>query len=287
MKIKHFDNFLTYILNVRFTDQRIPGNQNLLYADSLIKMMYEIHNNYVGVKDELIDLKAIVENDSKDIFNAEIDRLLNKLEILDFGFNYDISKIKHWLKEFSITKSIFFTWHDVIPENNDLYLILDTHISWVEMEPDPNIYLFLNRIDSYDAQEIHRIFESFIKDHYVNKTIDLLERLKFSISNINTYSYPYFFKDQIIFNYFKSYREGHIIDPYIDYSFLFQKMLDKQFIKNISHKYFMEWLKDNNYISENILDEFLNKENFRTLEKSFSNQRDNNFNNIFKPYTTP
>ena len=279
METIKFDNFLNYILNINFTKQTIHGNNNSLYTDSLIEMMYEIHNNYVRVKDELIGLKPTVENDSKDIFNAEIDRLLNKLEKLQFDSNYEISKIKHWLSEYGITKSILFSWHDVIPENNDLYLILDTHISWVEMEPDPNIYPFLNRIDSYDAQEIHRIFESFIKDHYVNKTIALLEKQKFSIQNGNPY--PDIFKNHNTFEFFTNYIKLHIIEPHLDYSYLFQRLLNDNLINNMEHRSFMEWLKKEEFIKPQTYQKLIEKNQFYTLDKSETSNRMNNFNNVF------
>jgi len=80
---------------------------------------------------------------------------------------------------------------------------------------------------------------------------------------------------------FNKYIDRHIIEPYIDYSYLFQQLKNEKLIYHITHFNFMEWLKNENYISVVKYDDFINKENFRSLSKSYSVQRMNNFNLIF------
>ncbi|ESU29484.1 hypothetical protein FLJC2902T_08900 [Flavobacterium limnosediminis JC2902] len=79
---------------------------------------------------------------------------------------------------------------------------------------------------------------------------------------------------------FKIYSERYIIDRYADYSFLIQKMKKEERIIPITHSKLMEWLFENDFISEKTHQEFLNKESFST--KYSSAGRENNYNLIVK-----
>ena len=82
------------------------------------------------------------------------------------------------------------------------------------------------------------------------------------------------------YNEFLEYKK-HIIEPYVDYSYLFQRMLKEKFIYKIEHLKFAEWLFAKEHINLNILDIIIKNSGFRSLNKSFSDQRCNNFNLIF------
>lgn len=100
----------------------------------------------------------------------------------------------------------------------------------------------------------------------INKSLPLLNSIFFeTISNDN----------------FNNYIKLHIVEPYVDYSYLFQRMLKENIIVKTKHLDFTNWLFDNQYISENIKDLFIEKGGFRSLSKSYSTQRENNFNNVF------
>ena len=76
---------------------------------------------------------------------------------------------------------------------------------------------------------------------------------------------------------------NYIIDKYVDYSYLFQRMLFKNIIyKNTKHHDFMIWLKENSFINENTYNDFYEKNSFRSLKKSYSVNRENNFNIVFE-----
>lgn len=94
------------------------------------------------------------------------------------------------------------------------------------------------------------------------------------------------FKDYNTLKLFELYIDKHIIEPYVDYSYLFQRLLKKKLIHRIRQQTFMKWLKEEKYITESIYDKFLQNESFRTLKKSYSKHRENNFNNIFKVNTS-
>lgn len=82
---------------------------------------------------------------------------------------------------------------------------------------------------------------------------------------------------------FLEYISKHIIEPHLDYSYLFQRLLKEKFIYKITHFQFMDWLEEKNYITEKTKDKFLKKGVFYSLDKSSTSHRENNFNNVFKP----
>lgn len=90
-----------------------------------------------------------------------------------------------------------------------------------------------------------------------------------------------FFTNQINYINFKKYNSSFIVNEYTDYSFLFQKMLKKKFIYKIEHKEFMEWLRKHQFISERVFDIMYSKGGFKSLSKSYSVARENNFINTF------
>jgi len=81
---------------------------------------------------------------------------------------------------------------------------------------------------------------------------------------------------------FSEYISKYIVEPYVDYSYLFQRLHHENFIKRLTHIQFMDWLTDNKHITEKTKNTFLKKESFRSLKKSTSLSRENNFNIVFK-----
>ena len=90
------------------------------------------------------------------------------------------------------------------------------------------------------------------------------------------------FRDYDSFNKFEIYVKQHIITFYNDFSYLKKRMEKEGFIMRITDPDFTKWLFDHNYITSKNYDEFLKKESkFSSLNKSQSENRLNNFNNIF------
>lgn len=84
------------------------------------------------------------------------------------------------------------------------------------------------------------------------------------------------------YNCFEEYIKRHIVVAYNDYSYLFQRLLKEKYITHISHIAFMKWLAKNGYISDKDYNEFIIKGNFYTMKKSYTSERENNFNTVFK-----
>lgn len=82
---------------------------------------------------------------------------------------------------------------------------------------------------------------------------------------------------------YKSFIEycKHIIDPYKDFSYLFQRMLHEKLIHKKTHFEYFDWLKNNKFINDKDYDKFYVKSCFVSFNKSTSANRENNFNVIF------
>src|SRR5699024_9801967 len=113
--------------------------------------------------------------------------------------------------------------------------------------------------------------------------------LKHQLKNLKLTSKPKFenidigpFREFENYEKFKTYIDRkHIIDPYIDHSYLFQRLKYENFIEEIQHLKFSKWLLKNGFITEKIHQEISIKNGFYSLDKSKSGARINNFNNIF------
>jgi hypothetical protein len=69
------------------------------------------------------------------------------------------------------------------------------------------------------------------------------------------------------FELFEAFAKLHILDKYIDFSFLFQQMKFNGYILDIKHLKFMNWLLENEYINPKEHEKFLIEKSFRSLKK--------------------
>lgn len=90
------------------------------------------------------------------------------------------------------------------------------------------------------------------------------------------------FTNQSNFKKFYEYKKNHILDVYIDYSYLYQRMLKEKFIYSMKHKEFINWLSRFELIKDHEYHKLYEKGGFLSLPKSSSTQRINNFNLVFK-----
>ena len=282
METPKFNEFKEYLINARFAVQLSYNADNEKFSEeSVIKMFYNINQIFEEAKDEDYNIKSNLTGDLKDIYDASLENRIHRLGDLRFHKNYNKEKIQQYFKDFKITEAEFLSWNNVIDETIDLYLILDTHISWIgpNMEPDVSVYPFLNYYDNYDIQAIQYHFQEYIKDHYVKEMISFLANRFINRQESTDDYFP--FRRKIYLEYFNEYTNRHIIDDFVDYSYLFQRLNEKGMIYNMEHKKFMHWLFDKDYITQNQYKKFIVKNSFYTLRKSTKAERENNFNNIF------
>lgn len=106
--------------------------------------------------------------------------------------------------------------------------------------------------------------------------------LKISGSNYQTNPLPELFISADTYNKFIKYTSLHIIDVISDYSYLFKRLKTMKLIHNCTEKEFMLLVfKKMNLINKKAYDQFKVDGRLKSLKNSTSEQRMNNFNNIF------
>lgn len=133
----------------------------------------------------------------------------------------------------------------------------------------------------------------FNKEDYTNESNSFEKEIKYFSIQKNNIIDKEIVNDKIIiedhpfinakvFDFFLIYIKKHILEPYADYSYLFQRIKREKLIVAIKHITFMNWLKDSNYIKEKTFVYFFIQGVFRTETKSSSKDRINNYNNLFE-----
>lgn len=103
-----------------------------------------------------------------------------------------------------------------------------------------------------------------------------------SISTKDLNPYPNLFVSKEVYNGFMKYVSNYIVEPYIDYSYLKKRLENEGLIHRITDKNFMLFIYEElNLISEYIYMNFSEENKFRSLRKSYSTHRENNFNLVF------
>jgi|TARA_B100000902_G_scaffold398083_1_gene463726 hypothetical protein len=114
-----------------------------------------------------------------------------------------------------------------------------------------------------------------LKDSFVSK-------LKEEGIDVVKNPYPLLFISGTVYQNFLKYTAKHIIDPYLDYSYLNRRLKEEGLIHKILDRDFMRILyEDMNLISKKWYEKFIDSERFRPLKKTTTAGRENNFNNIF------
>ena len=113
-------------------------------------------------------------------------------------------------------------------------------------------------------------------------TKDKLQQL-LQPKDIEANPFPSIFTSLEVYNKFIEYTRKHILEAYTDYSYLKKRLEKENLIYNIKDKGFMEVLfKDIKLINEKNYNHFLDENKLKSLSKSYSDQRQNNFNIIFE-----
>ena len=142
------------------------------------------------------------------------------------------------------------------------------------------IYLFT---ENYWGKYIDKnfIFQEIISKFDDNKTLAKISEFSLYLKNrddINTTNYDTnIFKSPEAFLIFSDYTEQHVVDEYVDFSYIFQELKEQGLIFSMKHLDFAKWLKENNYINEKIFNKIDEEKGFRSLAKSRSDKRLNAF----------
>lgn len=140
----------------------------------------------------------------------------------------------------------------------------------------------------YSINKEHKNIEDEIVEMITDTTFLNSEKFIKEVEQLPTNPFPSIFKgfDNGAYNIFKSYVEDYIVEPYIDFSFIFQQLKSDNLLHSSKHKSFMEWLYSNQYVSEKVYSELMEHGHFRSLSKCYSLQRFNNYRLIKEKQTS-
>ena len=156
----------------------------------------------------------------------------------------------------------------------------------------------LNKLSFSKNEEGYRLFKdesresnlNLSKDEHLKYASSIYYHLKNSFINklreegidVSENPYPLIFVSGTVYNKFLEYTKNHIIDPYLDYSYIKKRLEDEGLIHRTKDNEFMRMVcNENNLISEKRYEDYLIKGKLLSLNKSTSTQRENNFNNFF------
>ena len=145
-------------------------------------------------------------------------------------------------------------------------------------------------VNGYESLELIQFlkkdfFEEFIRSSkkkikFLENRLNVLNATKNRVKEVN--SYPLIFISANIYLKFIEYTHKHIIDYYLDYSYLKKRLENLNLIHSIKDNEFMRILyEEMELISKKDYEEYSIKNKLSSLNKSSSTNRENNFNNIF------
>ena len=145
-------------------------------------------------------------------------------------------------------------------------------------------------VSGYESLELIQFLKKDFFDEFIRsskKKIEFLENrlyvLNASKTQVNEVNpYPLIFVSANIYLKFIEYTHKHIIDYYLDYSYLKKRLEHENLIHSIKDNEFMRILyEEMELISKKDYEEYSLKNKLSSLNKSSSTNRENNFNNIF------
>jgi len=109
------------------------------------------------------------------------------------------------------------------------------------------------------------------------KEINLIIRELIGIAKPNPYEGVFKGDDDKSFRLFEKFIKKHYLNPFTDFSFIFQYMKNDGYILDLKHKFFMEWLYENSFIQEKDFRKFMDRLNFTALSKLNDSSRLNSY----------
>ena len=163
---------------------------------------------------------------------------------------------------------------------------IDKCISEQKSILDNKVKYFLKIENNEPINALQFVNEDFLEEFKSSskRKIEFLQNNlhSISISNIDLNPYPNLFVSREVYDGFMKYVSNYIVEPYIDYSYLKKRLENEGLTHRITDKKFMLFIYEElNLISENTYMHFSEENKFRSLRKSYSTHRENNFNLVF------
>ena len=131
------------------------------------------------------------------------------------------------------------------------------------------------------SKEQHNSYSHRIHSHLIRVFEEKLNRLSDFQTNENKNPYPLIFISSDIYSKFIKYTSKHIIDYYLDYSYLKKRLEHENLIHSLKDNEFMRVLFEEKLIKSKDYEKYCIINKLSSLKKSSSTNRENNFNNIF------
>lgn len=260
--------------------------QNRIYLSALNEATLHLNNNYISVSNILTNenLRKLhrifcnrygvyAVNQIQEIFENEVKSSFDNLNILELPKNYNY---KLFIKEIALFEAL-----------NEISRLLSNYSRLFEM---------MYKLNDFDDFEIRTQGNLSVEDFPVYKRLKLklypeeneinigLHGVLNSIENLEdkTNFNPLLFVNSKVYDCFMQYQK-HIIDFYSDYSYLKKRLEKEKLIHNHKDNDFMKIIyEDMKLISEKNYNEYYINNKLKSLEKSYSVQRENNFNIVFE-----
>lgn len=300
-------DFLIFALNGKrnycFIEEYVFGHLGIAFYD-YIDSLEETDKNFFVILDDIKPFFNIFIQDweadnvfYKYIYSSQISDLVKKQKInkiidglkktLDSYFNFDdLSRFRKMFYSEEPMGNFKKFAHQKELSDAYLYFCATYRMIHIYNYLYSDFYSFIderNKIDpSYANEDKIQFLEKRLEAYYQNfpEEAKILPTMEAKINS--TDYFPDIFKSIEVYNSFQDYTNKFIIDPYNDYSYLFQRMLHENLIHKKTHFEYFDWLKDNKFINNKDYDKFYVKSNFVSINKSTSANRENNFNIIFK-----
>ena len=167
--------------------------------------------------------------------------------------------------------------------NKELDKILSEYFVFFKNEKDDVMYardLSIENNVSHTQKE-HNRYSHRIHSRLIEAFEGKLNRLSDFQTNENKNPYPLIFISSDIYSKFIKYTSKHIIDYYLDYSYLKKRLEHENLIHSLKDNEFMRVLFEEKLIKSKDYEKYCIINKLSSLKKSSSTNRENNFNNIF------
>lgn len=254
-------------------DENFQKLENKVFLTKLIHNYFDERFEVLNEKYQREAKEILIDFEDSELLKEFYKDVFNKLNTVSLYWPRNSRNIKpgHFNKIAIENNNFTYYIDEILKSPLSIHLLNETFPGLKETNIDGSNLYYINLKTSLDVATAKVFIRYKIKDSQF-KLFTIEEDFK-DISP--------FYKLEYLKN-FKSYVSLHIIVPYSDYSYLFQRLLNEGFIEKVKHLDFMNWLHLNNIISEKVYDDFKSIGFFKSLHKSSADHRINNFNNVFK-----
>ncbi|GGW83059.1 hypothetical protein [Salegentibacter mishustinae] len=308
MTLHHVDSFQDYTEDEVFASvKNLIKKENRTYTAFQKRLLFADLIKYISTERLLMPTLEVAEDFN---FIQDLNDLNKLVETIPLDQDYsrkDLAQLKAIAFSEIILINLFFQQFgrpEDVPELQVSYSnkAVETNSEELLEHLKRSAYIKIaeNTVKSGKAakDKFKAIITSMASIDYANKTEffkhdkEYLKEIKDNIPEENTPTVlpaqnktsPSFFKHPECFKLFEDYAANYIIEPYVDYSFIFQQLKDEKLIHPISHKEFILWLKSAGHTTQKENDLLLEKGHFRSLSKSTNQARLNSYYKLKDKY---